>query len=163
MQQKRVFTRMFPAEQFSFHQIRTTLNLPTQPATDEETLACAEKRARNARELAPESDYWVGIEGGIADWSNGMGAFAWVVILDREGISDAAERGNSSFRKASPRSCGRAVNLAKPTTRFFSRNNSKHGSGAIGLLTGDVIDREGLYIPAVIFALVPFRNPGLYP
>jgi len=160
---KEGFTRMFPAEQFSFHQIRTTLNLPTQPAADEETLACAEKRARNARELAPASDYWVGIEGGIADWSIGMGAFAWVVILDREGRIGRGRTGEFFLPESVAALVRQGSELGEADDKVFSRNNSKHSSGAIGLLTGDVIDREGLYIPAVIFALVPFRNPGLYP
>ena len=50
------FSRMFPAERFSIQEINASLTLPAQPATDEETLACAEKRARNACELAPERD-----------------------------------------------------------------------------------------------------------
>jgi len=29
------------------------------------------------------------------------------------------------------------------------------------MLTGDVIDRKGYYIQAVILALIPFKNPGL--
>ena len=55
------------------------------------------------------------------------------------------------------------VELGEADDRVFSRNNSKQGNGAIGLLTDDAIDREGLYVPAVIFALIPFKNPELYP
>ncbi len=157
------FSRMFPAERFCIQQINTSLTLPSQPATDEETLACAEKRARNACELAPESDYWVGIEGGIADWSIGMGAFAWVVILDRDGRIGRGRTGEFFLPESIAALVRQGIELGEADDRVFSRNNSKQGSGAIGLLTGDVIDREGLYIPAVIFALVPFRNPELYP
>ena len=45
---------------------------------------------------------------------------------------------------------------------MFGRTNSKQQNGAVGLLTGDVIDRIALYEPAVVLALVPFRNPRLY-
>jgi non-canonical (house-cleaning) NTP pyrophosphatase len=38
----------------------------------------------------------------------------------------------------------------------------KQANGAIGILTGDVIDRTELYQHAVILALVPFKNDGLY-
>jgi inosine/xanthosine triphosphatase len=157
------FSHMFPAEQFTNQQVRTTLSLPAQPATDEETLDCAEKRANNARELAPGSDYWVGIEGGIADWPIGMGAFAWVVVMDRTGRIGRGRTGEFFLPENVAALVRQGVELGEADDRVFSRNNSKHGSGAVGLLTGDVIDRAGLYVPAVVFALIPFRHPELYP
>lgn len=156
------FARMFPTDQFTIQQVRTTLLLPSQPATDEETLDCAEKRAYNMRELAPESDYWVGIEGGIADWSIGMGAFAWVVVIDRAGRVGRGRSGEFFLPESVAALVRQGVELGEADDRIFSRNNSKHGSGAVGLLTGDVINRTGLYVPAVVFALIPFRNPDLY-
>jgi non-canonical (house-cleaning) NTP pyrophosphatase len=45
----------------------------------------------------------------------------------------------------------------------FNQSNSKQANGSIGILTGDVIDRTALYAHAVILALVPFKNPELYP
>lgn len=157
------FMRMFPDEHFTIQQVRTTLSLPAQPATDEETLDCAEKRAGNVRELNPESDFWVGIEGGIADRSIGMGAFAWVVVIDRTGRAGLGRTGEFFLPLNVAALVRQGVELGEADDLVFSRNNSKHGSGAVGLLTGDVIDRAGLYIPAVIFALIPFRNPELYP
>lgn len=156
------FRRMFPEEIFSIYQVRTTLTLPSQPSSDEETLSCAEKRAYNARELAPENDYWVGIEGGIADWSIGMGAFAWVVVLDREGRIGRGRTGEFFLPRNVAALVRQGMELGEADDQVFSRNNSKHGSGAVGLLTGDVIDRASLYIPAVVFALIPFRNQELY-
>jgi non-canonical (house-cleaning) NTP pyrophosphatase len=46
---------------------------------------------------------------------------------------------------------------------IFGRENSKQKNGAIGLLTDDAIDRKALYEHAVVLALVPFKNPRLYP
>jgi non-canonical (house-cleaning) NTP pyrophosphatase len=54
------------------------------------------------------------------------------------------------------------VELGEADDRVFGCNNSKQQNGAIGLLTGDAVDRAGLYVPAVIFALIPFKNPELY-
>jgi inosine/xanthosine triphosphatase len=156
------FKSMFPAEQFTVRQVLTNLSLPTQPATDEETMSCAEKRAFNIRELAPESDYWVGIEGGVADWSIGMGAFAWVVIVDREGRVGRGRTGEFFLPEKVAALVRHGMELGEADDKVFSRKNSKHSSGAIGLLTADLIDRAGLYTPAVIFALIPFRNPELY-
>ena len=157
------FERLFSGEKFTVIPVATTLNLPTQPATDEETLNCATQRAQNARELAPEADYWVGIEGGIADWTIGMGAFAWVVILDGSGRIGRGRTGEFFLPERVAALVRQGMELGEADDRVFSRNNSKHSNGAIGLLTSDAIDRAGLYIPAVIFALIPFKNPDLYP
>jgi non-canonical (house-cleaning) NTP pyrophosphatase len=43
----------------------------------------------------------------------------------------------------------------------FGRANSKQQNGAIGILTGDAIDRTAYYADAVVLALVPFKNPSL--
>lgn len=44
----------------------------------------------------------------------------------------------------------------------FNQSNSKQKSGSVGILTHDVITRRTFYIDAVIFALIPFKNPNLY-
>ncbi|MEA2092741.1 MAG: DUF84 family protein, partial [Patescibacteria group bacterium] len=44
----------------------------------------------------------------------------------------------------------------------FQRNNSKQENGAVGILTGDVVDRTKCYTEAVILALIPFKNVNLY-
>ncbi|MBQ0741266.1 DUF84 family protein, partial [Aquimarina celericrescens] len=35
-------------------------------------------------------------------------------------------------------------------------------SGAVGILTGDIIDRTAYYTEAGILALIPFKNADLY-
>jgi non-canonical (house-cleaning) NTP pyrophosphatase len=44
----------------------------------------------------------------------------------------------------------------------FNRSNSKQESGAIGILTGEVLDRAGLYEHGVLMSLVSIKNPNLY-
>jgi non-canonical (house-cleaning) NTP pyrophosphatase len=44
----------------------------------------------------------------------------------------------------------------------FGRQDSKRKNGAVGLLTGNVIDRLELYEGAVVLALAPFKNPELF-
>ena len=45
----------------------------------------------------------------------------------------------------------------------FSRNNSKHGSGTVGILTNGLIDRSKYYEHALILALVSWIRPDVYP
>lgn len=156
------FTQMFPGETFETISIDVKVSVSVQPMSDEETLRGAEERAGLAKALRPELDYWVGIEGGCADWPIGMGAFAWVVIFD----SRRCGRGRSGefFLPEKVAALVRqGVELGEADDRVFSRNNSKQGNGAIGLLTNNAVDRKSLYVPAVIFALIPFTNPELYP
>lgn len=157
------FTLMNPGEQINIIPVATTIQLPVQPATDEETLDCATQRAQNARALTPDADYWVGIEGGIADRAIGMGAFAWVVILDGTRRIGRGRTGEFFLPARVANLVRQGVELGTADDLVFSRNNSKQTNGAIGLLTADAIDRAELYIPAVIFALIPFKNPDLYP
>lgn len=155
------FQRMFPGEQFETQSIRTQVSVSAQPMSDEETLRGAEERAKNAHMLAPEMDYWVGIEGGCADWPIGMGAFAWAVVMYDHHLGRG--RSGEFFLPEKVAALVRSgVELGEADDMVFSRNNSKQGNGAIGLLTNDAIDRKSLYVPAVVFALIPFKNPELY-
>jgi non-canonical (house-cleaning) NTP pyrophosphatase len=52
--------------------------------------------------------------------------------------------------------------LGEANDIVFERSNSKQNDGAIGLLTGNVIDRTKLYEHGVIMALVAFKNPEIY-
>jgi non-canonical (house-cleaning) NTP pyrophosphatase len=53
------------------------------------------------------------------------------------------------------------MELGEADDLVFGQINSKQQNGAIGILTNDLIDRESLYRPAVIMALIPFLNPTL--
>ena len=156
------FKAMFPGEEFSTGGVSVPVSVSAQPMSDAETLQGANERALNARSAVTEADFWVGIEGGVEDIDGEMNAFAWVVVLD----GARAGKGRSGafilpLRVAELVRQG--VELGEADDRIFSRNNSKQQNGAIGLLTDDAVDRVELYVPAVIFALIPFKNPGLYP
>lgn len=159
---KHGFKLMFPNEDFEILSLKNQVIIASQPMTEEETLQGALRRAKNIRDLAPDGDYWVGIEGGCEDKPGGMTAFAWVVALN----SSRCGRGRSGEFLLPEKVAAlvrQGVELGEADDQVFSRNNSKQGNGAIGLLTDNAIDREGLYVPAVIFALIPFKNPELYP
>ncbi len=133
-----------------------------QPRDDAETLRGAENRVRNGRAAAPEADYWVGVEGGVEEREGVLHGFAWIVVCSRE----REGRSRTASFQVPPRIAelvGRGVELGHADDAVFGRSNSKQANGAVGLLTGDAIDRTALYEPAVVLALIPFRNPDLYP
>jgi inosine/xanthosine triphosphatase len=132
-----------------------------QPLTDRETLIGARNRATEARKKIHDADFWVGIEGGVQSEENGLAAFAWIVIY---GAGKKGEARTATFML--PDKVGHLVagglELGAANDLVFSESNSKQKSGAVGLLTHNEIDRAELYRHAVILALIPFVNLGLY-
>jgi inosine/xanthosine triphosphatase len=165
------FSGMFPSKAFSFTGLNVPSGVADQPMTDAETLQGAKNRARNAREAKPEADYWIGIEGGVDDSGDAMETFAWVVVLGKQ--SESATESTSKERIGRARTAAffqpeevarlvrNGIELGPAGDQVFGSENSKHHSGSIGLLTGDLIDRSGYYVPAVVGALIPFRNANL--
>jgi inosine/xanthosine triphosphatase len=155
------FKAMFPGEDLCVSGVAVSVSVPAQPMSDGETLRGAVERATNARSAHPNADYWVGIEGGCADVNGEMDAFAWVVVLDQKRMGKG--RSGAFFLPPQVAELVRqGVELGEADDRVFGRSNSKQKNGAIGLLTDDAVDRAALYVPAVIFALIPFKNPELY-
>lgn len=156
------FERMFPDTQFDLQTVDVDSGVAHQPMTEAETLRGAENRARAARQAIPEADYWVGIEGGIEDLSAGMLAYAWVVVLS-EGPAGKGRTGGFLLPEAVARLVREGLELGLANDRIFGRENSKQQEGAIGLLTGNVMDRTELYEHAVVLALVPVKSPVFFP
>ena len=158
---KNSFISAFPKEDFTFSGEDISSNVSDQPMTDEETLMGAQNRAKNAQIIFPNSNYWVGIEGGVENKNNEMNAFAWVVILsaDKMGKSKTA---TFYLPKAISTLVKNGVELGHADDLVFKRNNSKQRNGAIGILTHGLIGRIAYYESAVTMALIPFMNPDLY-
>jgi inosine/xanthosine triphosphatase len=155
------FGKMFPGEEFVTRGVSVPSGVSMQPMSDAETLQGALNRASGARELIPQADFWVGIEGGIEEHESDLVAFAWIVVC----ANGMTGKGRSAAFFL-PRSISELVRQGKELGEaddiIFERANSKQANGAIGILTGNVVDRADLYEMAVILALVPFRNQELY-
>ncbi len=154
------FERMFPGETFQVTSISAPSSAPAQPLSDQETLKGALERSEKASHLAV-ADYWVGIEGGVDEQEGEMCAFAWVVVRTKERVGKSRS-GIFSLPPAVANLVRSGLELGEADDRVFGRANSSQENGAIGLLTGDVIDRSTLIEQAVILALVPFKNPLLW-
>ena len=137
-------------------------DVPHQPMSDDETLHGATNRATNARAAAPDADYWVGLEGGVDDHDGLLEAFAWIVIIARDGRVGRSRTATFQLPPAVAELVRAGVELGHADDRVFGRSNSKQTNGAVGLLTNDLIDRTAYYEHAVVLALVPFINPRHY-
>lgn len=134
----------------------------SQPMGDVETYQGALNRAQNSKLVFPEADFWVGIEGGVDEFQGEMLAFAWVVIIDREGKIGKAKTSVFFLPKSIAKLVKSGMELGKADDHFFQRENSKEQDGAVGILTNGVLDRKNYYQQAVLLALVPFIKPELY-
>lgn len=151
---------MFPHQRFEVRGVEAESGVAVQPFTDDETLRGAQNRAHNVRVAVPDADYHVGIEGGVEPHGDGLMAFAWVVILGAE-RSGKAKTGGFMLPQEVTQLVRQGIELGVADDRVFGRSGSKRDTGSVGILTGDVMTRATFYSPAVILALIPFKNPSL--
>lgn len=156
------FQRIFPATPFTIHPVAVASGVPDQPRNDIETRQGAINRSANARVQLPQADYWVGVEGGIEDYGSEMWAFAWVAIHSQQRLSQA-RTGMFALPPGIADLVRQGIELGEADDIIFGRSNSKQEDGAVGILTAGAIDRAMYYTEAVILALIPFKNPDLYP
>jgi inosine/xanthosine triphosphatase len=155
------FSQVFPGVELDMQGVSVPSGVAEQPQTDHETLLGAQNRLEAVRALHPDADFWAGIEGGIDRLDGGMVAFAWIVIQNQL-HTGRARTGTFFLPDRVIELIDQGIELGEADDIVFNRSGSKTGNGAIGILTNDIIDRTGLYTPAVIMALVPFINPDLY-
>lgn len=156
------FQRMFPGQEFIVQKIVVPSGVSHQPLSSAETVQGAVNRVTEAARQLPQADFWVGIEGGVEETEDAkMIAFAWVAVRDSH-LMGSGQTGTFYLPPGVADLIRQGKELGEADDIIFGRTNSKQENGAVGLLTGDVIDRAQLYEHAVILALIPFKNPGLY-
>jgi len=158
---KNGFLRMYPDESPHILCVSAESGVSEQPTSDQETLQGAINRAQAAEREVQNADYWVGIEGGIEEHDGEMSAFAWVVIKSAA-LLGKGRTGTFYLPPQVANLIQQGVELGEEDDIVFNQSNSKQKNGAIGILSGNAVTRTQLYEQAVIFALVPFKNPQLY-
>jgi inosine/xanthosine triphosphatase len=156
------FAKMFPETIFEVSGVSAQSGVSDQPMSEEETLQGAMNRAENVSKFVTDADYWVGIEGGLKEVGGEMESFAWIVVKSKDGKLGKGKTG-SFFQPAKVAKLIRqGVELGDADDKVYGLKNSKQANGSVGILTGDVLTRTSFYEPAVILALIPFKNPSLY-
>jgi len=130
--------------------------VPDQPFGDDETIRGAVARASAAR-VALSADLGVGLEGGVVEEGDGsMRTCAWAAIVDAHGRSGV---GGSLAMTLPPDVASMirdGVELGVAMDRLVGAHNTKHGRGAVGILTAGIVDRQRAYEVLVAYALAPF-------
>jgi len=133
-----------------------------QPFGDDETIRGARARATAARE-ALGAELGIGIEGGVVEQADGeMRTCAWAVVVDAHGRSGVG----GSLAMPLPHRIAQLIRdgaeLGHAMDQLVGERDTKHGKGAVGILTADLVDRQRAYEILVTYALAPFLTPQLY-
>ena len=156
------FEKMFPGEKFEVVGVASNSGVPDQPVGHDQTLEGAKNRVADLRARFAEYDYYTGIEGGIDHNDLGTEVFAWVHIKHRDGTEGLGKTGSFYLPPAITDLIKSGHELSTASDKVFNETKSGHKNGTVGILTGDVIDRTAYYMEAMVYALIPFKNPALY-
>ncbi len=155
------FQKVFASMNFELEGVSVPSDVSDQPMTNKETLQGATNRATHAKNDFPNAAYWVGIEGGIEKMGEEMMAFAWIVILSNE-KKGKARTGTFFLPNKVVELINQGKELGEADDIVFGHSNSKQKNGAVGILTGNLIDRTQFYVEAMVLALIPFLNKEIY-
>jgi len=142
--------------------IAVASTVPDQPFGDDETIRGALARAAAARE-ALNADIGVGIEGGVVEQPDGsMRTCAWAAIVDAHGTSGVGGSLAMSLPAEVAAMIRDGVELGVAMDRLVGQRDTKRGRGAVGILTGGLVDRQRAYEVLVAYALAPFMTRDFY-
>jgi len=159
---RQAFEAVFPHHQLRVEGFSVPSGVSDQPLTDAETFEGARNRVHALPPLAAEADFFVGIEGGIDRHGRSVQAFAWILVMDAEGLQGTARTAAFSLPPAVVQLLEQGLELGHANDEVFGREHSKHKEGAVGLLTNGLIDRCGLYAHAVQLACIPFIQREMF-
>jgi inosine/xanthosine triphosphatase len=134
--------------------IAVVSGVPDQPWGDAETRAGALERARAALRHDPLSQLAVGLEGGVVREADGtVMSCAWAAAVDRAGVVGTGGSLALPLPPAVVALLDAGVELGHAMDRVAGTVGTKHGRGAVGLLTDGLIDRQAAYETLVTYAL----------
>ncbi len=154
------FKRVFKKNNVVVSGVSVSSGVPDQPMGSNETKTGAVNRLKKLK--AHRADFYVGIEGGCGYVDKTLYAFAWVVVENKKGRQGQGKTSMFQLPKKIKDLIEGGVELGVADDIVFNRKSSKKKDGAIGILTGGLIDRTKYYEEAVILSLIPFLNKKLF-
>ena len=132
-----------------------------QPFGDADTILGATRRAHAAR-IAADADLGIGIEGGCIDTPAGMRTCAWAVVVDRDGRTGTGGSLNMPLPPRVAAMVRAGLELGHAIDALIAQHGTRHGAGAVGVLTAGLVDRQRAYEPLIAYALAPFLTSNLW-
>lgn len=147
------------------HSVPVASGVPDQPWGDDETRRGAAERARQAliHDTYPDADLGIGLEGGVVqEPDGGLRTCAWAVVCTRDGRQGV---GGSMAIPLPPEVAAMVkagTELGHAMDIVAKLVDTKRRSGAVGILTAGLIDRQRAYEPLLTYALAPFLAADYY-
>jgi len=132
-----------------------------QPEGDAETIRGATQRAMAALE-ASDADFAVGIEGGIVEETGYMRTCAWAAVVAADGRVGVGGSLAMTLPDRVATLVRGGMELGHAMDRVTGGRDTKHGAGAVGILTAGLVDRQRAYEALVTYALAQFLAPAYY-
>jgi inosine/xanthosine triphosphatase len=155
------FRTVWPDDSWSFEPVATPSGVSDQPMSDSESIRGARNRAHAAIAMTG-ADFGAGIESGLTEIDGIWFSTGWIVIADREGREGLSSSMIRPVPLPSLALVQQGHELGVADDIVFDTFNSKQGTGLIGLLTNDLLTREGVFRDAIISALARFLHPDLF-
>jgi inosine/xanthosine triphosphatase len=154
-----VLTRAFP--ECAVHGLPVPSGVPDQPWGDDETRRGAAERARGALGAlrgAPGA-LGIGFEGGVVDEGGTLRTCAWAAVATPDGRVHLGGSLAMPLPEAVARRLRAGQELGTAVDALLGVTGTKHGGGAVGVLTRGMLDRQRAYEVLLTYALAPLLAP----
>ncbi len=135
--------------------------LKSQPIGEAETRLLSRQRVIYARDLNPKFNFYVGIEGGVAQTPDNQPRIVSYSSIGNHSIIETVKaceipiplRWYKKLTGVPP------IDLGDLVSKISGISNIKQKEGAVGFLTRNIVTRFDILKQSVLMALIPFLNP----
>lgn len=161
---QQAFALAFPTHTIHCEGMETQSGVADQPMTEAETRLGAQNRVHfcSDKDDSDSTDYYVAMEGGVDQFEEGAATFAYVAILNRDGLIHTGRSANLPLPQKVFDRLAAGEELGHVMDDLFNEENIKQKGGAIGVLTNNIATRESIYTQALVLALAPVLHPDFY-
>jgi inosine/xanthosine triphosphatase len=156
------FRKLYPGDYIDVQGAAANSEVSAHPVSASESLEGAKRRVKHARELKPEADFYVGIEGGLLEVDNTVWELGWVAVENSKGQVFTGVSAGIEVRGKVLEAIRGGRELNDVLREDFDIENAGGTNGFYGIATDDVITRQEGYEQAIIFALAPFKHPQYF-
>ncbi len=154
---KSAFTQMFPEATIEVVGVDVSSDVSAQPMSDEESIRGAQNRAKKAMQLV-QSDFGVGIEGGLQKIGDLWFDTSWTAVCDAQGKQGVGASGKIMVPTTIMQHIHKGLELGHACDLVFSTSNVKQKEGFVGLMTNNVLNRTVSSSQSVIAALAAYLH-----
>jgi inosine/xanthosine triphosphatase len=153
------FLRQWPGASVVGAEVDTGVS--AMPMSDEECLTGARNRANLARDVN-DSDFGVGLEGGVNQEAAGLMLLGWVVIVHRDGTESVSCTSKIPLPKMLADRILAGEELGPVMDDVLNATGTAKKGGASGALTAGLVMRQDKFEMSVAYGLAPFVAPQFY-